>query len=97
MDTVTEPTAEEMLPFYEEFALETDPFIQVDQQSDNGYRHGTYEAVVMQRTSDKTFWEVQFNLSSDCEENGWRDGYAAVVRVYPITETVTTYTATEPK
>ena len=56
---------------------------EVYRNSKIGWRHGTTESVVFYRESDETHWKAIYKLSTDCETNDLRDGYAVIRQVVP--------------
>lgn len=83
------PKQEDLL---DEFGFEI-----VKEDSDNSWRHGSYETVVYKREFDGTFWQAQYRLSADGEINGLREGAAIVVQVEPFEKTVILYRKIERK
>ena len=83
MSEIVKPTCEEL--------CEEIGFTEVDRESDNGWRHGTYETAVYKRESDGTFWQASYQRQTDGEYNGLRDGDAEITQVEPFEETVTSY------
>ena len=61
------------------------------QESDNSWRHGTYEYEVYFRESDKTYWSAEFALSSDGETHGLRENTADITQVKPVEVTQVKY------
>lgn len=70
-------------------------FVRVLRKSDASWRHGTYEYQVFRRESDNTFWGVSFELSTDGESNGLREGTAQITEVVPKTKEIITYVKKE--
>jgi len=63
--------------------------------SDTSYRHGERRTEVYKRQDDLTYWEIRYNVSTDGEENGLRDGYATIEKVEPYYETVIRFRSVE--
>lgn len=85
------PTPEEIRSAYME---DNADFLQVDEKSDTSYRHGSYMKTVFNRVSDKTFWEVNWTVSGDGEQNSIRDRELSghdIKQVVPYEVTVTKY------
>ncbi len=64
MTTPTPPTQQDLW----EDRLES-----VHRETDDQYRHGCYIYQVFHRKEDDTYWAVNYNLSTDGEENGLSD------------------------
>ena len=75
---------------------DSDLFEEVHNESDTGYRHGTYESTVFKRVEDNTYWSASYTLSGDGEEHGLREGYAGISQVWPVEVTTTNYTSVNP-
>ena len=71
--------------------LEEDGLKVVSRISDPSWRHGTYETKVFCRGEDNTFWEVKFQLSTDGETNGLREGEYLIRQVTPQEKTIIIY------
>ena len=56
---------------------------EISHLSKTGWRHGTTETAVFYRKSDQTYWQAIYQLSTDCETNDLRDGYAIIRQVVP--------------
>ncbi len=89
MKTIEKPTAEEML---EEEGLKS-----VHREADDSWRHGAYIYQVFYREADNTYWAASYDLSSDCETHGLRDGTASITQVYPREVTTITYVSKPPE
>lgn len=69
----------------------------VARESDDSWRHGCRIREVFVRESDNTFWQADYDLSTDGETNGLREGYAKIFQVEPYQVSVTRYRSTPPK
>lgn len=78
---VVEPTKEDFL----EEVLES-----VHREADDSWRHGCYIYQVFHRKEDDTYWAVNYNLSSDGETNGLREGDYDIDQVERVEKTITT-------
>jgi hypothetical protein len=79
------PTCEELLEIEDTVCRATD----------DSWRHGCRVSEVYHRASDGTYWEANYNLSTDGETHGLADGDAEITEVEPVQETVTSYVAVE--
>lgn len=68
----------------------------VHRESDASWRHGTNEYQVFHREEDNTYWAASFQLSTDGETNGLREGYADIEQVWPVEVKKIEYTRTNP-
>lgn len=71
-------------------------FEQVHEDADPSWRHGCYMFTVFQRTTDNTFWGVNWQLSGDGEYNSIRDGdlsQSDISQVRPVEVVKTEYVA----
>lgn len=95
IEIVTETTEEVTLPTCEELSDvhgDADDFFKiVDSESDPSWRHGSYESTVFLRLADDTYWQACYNVSTDGETHGLRDGDADISRVYPHRVMATVY------
>lgn len=82
-----EPTQEELL---EEINL-----ISVKREADDSWRHGCYITQVFHRLADDTYWEVNYDLSSDGETHGIREGYYDISQVRRIERIIIDYETIE--
>lgn len=80
---MNKPTCEQI--FNEELEL-------VTERADPSWRHGCNMTAVFKR-DDGTFWEAKFQVSTDGETNGLRDGDARITQVFPKQITITVYEA----
>jgi hypothetical protein len=80
---ITRPTCEEI---YQEDLGDA-----VLREADDSWRHGSYVTEVYHRATDNTYWQVSYDLSTDRETNGLRDGSASVVQVEQYEKTVKAY------
>lgn len=87
MTDLIKPTCEQL--------LDEDGLKSVQRDADDSWRHGAYISQVFHRTDDDTYWGVNYELSTDGETNGLREGTADILQVRPVTKTVTDYVATE--
>jgi hypothetical protein len=55
------------------------------------WRHGYNVEDVVFRNEDKTHWRVTYQVDTDGEYNGLRDGQAIIVKVTPVTVYKTEY------
>lgn len=62
--------------------------VSVDRKSDDGWRHGCYITEVFKREADETYWLASYELSTDGESNGLREGTAQISQVRPIEKVV---------
>ena len=53
----------------------------VAREVDNSWRHGCHICEVYHRTSDNTYWAVNYRVSTDAETHGLRDNEAYISRV----------------
>ena len=67
------PTCEELFD---------DELEEVHRDADDSWRHGCYVWQVFAR-EDGTFWGASYDLSSDGESNGLREGTADICQVWP--------------
>jgi hypothetical protein len=56
-----------------------------------GWRHGYYTNQVYLRKEDNTYWMASYEVSTDGETNGLREGTAKIVQCMPFTKTITSY------
>ncbi len=68
--------------------LYEDVLKRVLREPDDSWRHGCSIYAVYHREEDNTYWGVQYNLSTDGETNGLRDGECDINQVERIEETV---------
>ena len=59
--------------------------------SQDSWRHGSYVTQVYYRSSDNTYWEAHYCLSTDGETNGLRENGATITQVEPFEQVVTSY------
>lgn len=80
------PTQEEL--WNEELEL-------VEHDASDSWRHGCNITEVYKRESDSTYWQVEYQKSTDGETNGLREGNYTINRVYPKQVTTTVYSTKE--
>lgn len=71
----------------------------VERNVNNSWRHGCHINEVYHRTSDNTYWAVNYRVSTCGETHGLRDNEAYISRVQPMKKTVviTTYQDYDPE
>lgn len=74
--------------------LEDDGVKSVYRLDDTSWRHGSHVTEVFKRESDGTFWQVCYDLSTDCETHGLREGDFDLTQVYPHEVTAIEYRET---
>jgi hypothetical protein len=63
----------------------------VHEDLDDSWRHGCNVTEVYFRESDNSYWQAQYQRSSDGETNGLREGIARVIEVVPVETKTTVY------
>jgi hypothetical protein len=63
----------------------------VQHHDDASWRHGSYRTEVYLRQSDNTYWSANYRVSTDCETNELREGFAKISQVRPETVSSTVY------
>ena len=76
------PTAQQM--------MDRDGLTEVHRTADDCWRHGSRIFQVFRRESDDTFWAASYDLQTDGEYNGLREGDATIEQVAPHERTTTT-------
>ena len=60
-------------------------------EDDASWRHGSYRTEVFFRAADNTYWEATYEVSTDGECHGLRQGTADITQVFPYKVMVTRY------
>ncbi len=77
-------------PTCEQLFLE-DGLKSVHREADDSWRHGAYIYEVFRREADDTFWSAAYELSTDGESHGLREGTADIKQVRPVEKTTIEY------
>lgn len=64
---------------------------EVHREADDSWRHSAYIYQVFYRETDDTYWSASYELSSDGESNGLREGTAEITLVRPVEKTIIEY------
>ena len=86
--SIEQPTNEQM--------LDEDGLKCVERVADDSWRHGSYISQVFHRQSDNTYWAVSYELSTDGETHGLRDGDFNITQVYPHEVVSVVYKSAKP-
>lgn len=71
--------------------LYNEEYESVYRESDDSWRHGAYVTEVFKSPVDETFWQASYELSTDGETHGLREGTAEIIQVKPVEKTVIIY------
>jgi hypothetical protein len=67
---------------------EGDVYIEVQHETETGWRHGHYVCDVFHRASDDSYWSASYRVSTGGDTNELREGFAEISRVIPVEKTI---------